>query len=301
MSQTPNSEYSNIVILGAGGVGSYIGAQLSQNTSVTLVSRGAYVDMVNNQGLKVSGKVNKRVKAVSVLEAIPQETLLIITTKAYDLREVIKKTRHLYRSDTTVLLLQNGLGNEEIAKEITGSHVEIVRGLTSVGVEHLAPGKIEVKFTGETILPDTVTGRRIARLFTRSGLVTRLTANMRYEVWRKLVMNCVINPLTAILGIPNNLIASDTLKNIRDGIVDECVEVARMEGVKLNLDIKEDITGAAAKYTNISSMYQDLLKGKKTEIDFLNGKICELGRKHDFATPVNDTVSAMIRFLEEKQ
>lgn len=296
------NDYSNVIVLGAGAVGSYIGAQLSKHANVTLVGRRAHVDEINEKGLRVSGIVEGcfKVNAVTTLETVPSNCLLIITTKAYDLAEAVESTYRLYRGDTTILLMQNGLGNEEIVRKITGPDVEIVRALASMGVEYLTSGNIGIKFTGETILPDTITGRRIAQLFTSCGLCVNISNRMSYEVWRKLVMNCVINPLTAIFRVPNDEIIVDTLKEIRAGIVDECIRVAEKEGVVFDSDLSEVITDAAVKYTNYSSMCQDVIKGKKTEIEFLNGKISELGRKHGVATPVNDTVSAMIRFLEEK-
>ena len=296
------SDHSDVIVLGAGAVGSYIGAQLSKHANVTLVGRRAHVEDINEKGLRVLGRVEDcfKVKAVTRLETMPSRCLLIITTKAYDLVEAVESTYHLYHDDTTILLMQNGLGNEEIVRKIIGPDVEIVRALASMGVEYLNSGNIGIKFTGETTLPDTNTGRRIAQLFTSCGLGIHISNRMNYEVWRKLVINCVINPLTAIFRVTNDEIISDTLKEIREGIVDECIMVAEKEGVLLDSDLVEVITNAAAEYTNYSSMCQDVIKGKRTEIEFLNGKISELGRKHGVATPVNDTVSAMIRFLEEK-
>ncbi|TFH14939.1 ketopantoate reductase family protein [Candidatus Bathyarchaeota archaeon] len=296
------SDYRNVIVLGAGAVGSYIGAQLNKHANVTLVGRRAHVDEINEKGLRVSGIVEDcaKVNAITRLETVPSNCLLIITTKAYDLVEAVESTYHLYHDDTTILLLQNGLGNEEIVRKITGPNTEVVRALASMGVEYLNSGYIGVKYTGETILPDTNTGRRIAQLFTSCGLCIHLSNRMNIEIWRKLVMNCVINPLTAVFRVPNDEIISDTLKDVREGIVDECIRVAEKEGVVFDSDLIGVITDAAAKYRNYSSMCQDVIKGKRTEIEFLNGKISELGRKHGVATPVNDTVSAMIRFLEEK-
>lgn len=303
MSQNPVNNYSNVVIMGAGAIGSYIGSQLSKHTDVTLVGRRAHVDAINEKGLTVSGKVEGcyNVNTVTELDSVPSDCLLIITTKAQDLEMTVENTHHHYRDDTTILLLQNGLGNEEVVRNITGPSVEIVRALASMGVEHLKPGSIEVKLRGEITLPDTPTGRHIAQLCTLCDLEARLSNNIYYEIWRKLVMNCVINPLTAIFRVTNKEIAVDTLKKVREDIVEECIKVAEKEQVDLEPELVEVITNAAAKYTNLSSMCQDVIKGRRTEIEFLNGKISELGRKHGVATPVNDTVSAMVRFLEEKK
>ena len=162
------SDYSNVIVLGAGAVGSYIGAQLSKHANVTLVGRRAHVDEINEKGLRVSGIVEDcfKINATTTLETMPSNCLFIITTKAYDLSETVESTYHLYRDDATILLMQNGLGNEEIVRKITGPDVEIVRALTSMGIEYINPGNIKVEFTGETILPDTITGRQIAQLFT---------------------------------------------------------------------------------------------------------------------------------------
>jgi len=291
----------NIIILGAGAIGSYLGAMLSRNNYVTLVGRKPHVDAINRQGLRVTGTLNGifQVKAVSQLENISPRSLIIITTKAHNLEETVMSTRDIYQDDTSILLIQNGYGNEDIVKGLTDA--EIIRGLISTGVEYIEPGSIDVKYTGEIFLPDTQEGGTITDLFNASGISVRVSENMERDIWRKLIMNCVINPLTTILGVPNNEIAVDSLKQLRDGIVNECIQVATKKGVFIDSQIADEITEAAVKYTNLSSMYQDILKGNKTEIDFLNGKISEMGREHGVPTPINDTITALIRFMEEKK
>jgi 2-dehydropantoate 2-reductase len=124
---------------------------------------------------------------------------------------------------------------------------------------------------------------------------------MDIEVWRKLTMNCVINPLTALFRVPNTEIAVEGLREIRRSIVDECIRVAEREGVILEGDLEGEISRAAASYSNISSMCQDIMRGRRTEIGFLNGKVSELGRRHGVATPVNDVLTSLIRFMEGKE
>jgi len=121
---------------------------------------------------------------------------------------------------------------------------------------------------------------------------------MDVEIWRKLTLNCVINPLTALFRVPNKEIAHDSLREIRRGIVDECIRVAKEEGVVLDPSLQEEVNTATISYSNKSSMCQDIIKGRKTEIDFLNGKISELGQRHGVPTPVNDVLTALIRFME---
>jgi 2-dehydropantoate 2-reductase len=123
---------------------------------------------------------------------------------------------------------------------------------------------------------------------------------MESEIWNKLVVNCVVNPLTAILQVRDTEIAADSLKRLRHRIVEECVEVGKREGITFQPNLKESIDKDLTKYSNFSSMCQDIMKGKRTEIDFLNGKIVELGQKHNIHTPVNEAMICLIRFLEER-
>lgn len=303
MTENESTGFSNVIVLGAGAIGSYYGSLLSRAADVLLVGRERHVDAIKAGGLEVSGAIREvfDVKASTSLKSIPRSSLLLVTTKAYDLAEAIKGVRRLLAPDTTVLVLQNGLGNEAIAGDLIGQRAVVVRGLASSGVEFLKPGKIEVKLAGETVLPRTPTGVRIKHLFDSCGLETRLTDMMDYEIWRKLALNCVINPLTALFRVPNKEIAADSLERVRHGIVDECVMVAREEGVALNPALADEVTEAAASYSNLSSMCQDVIRRRRTEIDFLNGKIAELGRKHGIPTPVNDVLSALIRFMEGKK
>jgi 2-dehydropantoate 2-reductase len=298
-------DFQQVVVLGAGGIGSYYGALLSEKVDVLLVGRGEHVEAINSRGLEIKGLYEGgfKISATTTISetGIGAKALILITTKAYDLKASILGIRESLRSDTTLLLLQNGYGNKDLVEGILGAGVMVVRGLVSTGVEFLKPGIIDVKFTGEAVLPESPTGRRIKELFESCGLETRLAKDMDYEVWKKLCINCVINPLTAILRVPNNRIAVESLEWARQRIVEECREVAEREGVILEEDLAERITRAAALYSNMSSMYQDILKGGRTEIDFLNGKITELGAKHGVETTVNRVMVALIKYMEGRR
>ncbi len=125
---------------------------------------------------------------MSQLENVPPKSLIIITTKAHNLEETILSTRDMYDTDTSLLIIQNGYGNEDIVKGLTDT--EVIRGLVSTGVEYIEPGCIDVKFTGEIVLPDTQEGGRITDLFKASGISVRVSENMERDIWRKLIMNC---------------------------------------------------------------------------------------------------------------
>ncbi|HUS79220.1 MAG TPA: ketopantoate reductase family protein [Patescibacteria group bacterium] len=297
-----SGSFSKAFILGAGAVGSYYGAALSRGVDVALIGRESHVDAIKEYGLTVSGKFEGvfRVGASTEIEEIPENALIILTTKAYDAEGAIKGVKALLKPDTTILVLQNGLGNEGIVRGVVGPEVRVIRGITSVGAEFLAPSRIDVKLIGETIMPDDEVGRDVKALFDACGVEVRLSGEMDYEIWRKLALNCVLNPLTTIFRVPNNEVAVDSLRGVRDAILDECVKVAERECVTFEPDLAQKITDVIGRYSNISSMCQDILKGKRTEIDFLNGMVCELGRRHGVPTPVNDTVVSLIKFMEGK-
>lgn len=291
--------FNKIFILGAGAIGSSYGALLSRKNDVTLIGNEAHVEAINSKGLTLSGDVQERffIKAETKIEEIPKNTLFLLTTKAHDSARAINGIKDLLKNDTVFMILQNGLGNKELVKGIVRDEVEVVRGLVKIAAEFLEPGRITF-WNGETILEQTETGDRIAALFNESGLKASVSDEMDREIWNKLVVNCVANPLTAILQVRDNEIAAASLKRLRHGIVEECVAVGKCEGIAFQPALKEFIDKHISKYTNLSSMCQDIMKGKKTEIDFLNGKIVELGRKHNIPTPINEAMTCLVKFLE---
>ncbi|MFQ6073683.1 MAG: ketopantoate reductase family protein [Candidatus Bathyarchaeia archaeon] len=294
--------FQKVFVLGAGAIGSTYGALLSRRNDVTLIGRKAHVDAINKNGLTLTGDVNGRfsVKAETTIKEIPSDTLILLTTKAYDAAGAVTGIKPLLRKDTVILVLQNGLGIKETVEKVVEGKAEVVRGLVTLAAEFFEPGKISF-WQGETILESTQTSERIAQVFNESGLKTKISDEMKEEIWKKLIVNCVANPLTAILQARNNEIMVDSLKKVRHRIIQECIAVGRAEGIRLESDLEECIERKIAGYTNYSSMCQDIMKHKKTEIDFLNAKIVELGRKHDISTPVNEALADLIRFLEARR
>lgn len=291
--------FQRIVILGAGAIGSTYGAALSQQHNVLLIGRGKHVDVINSEGLIMEGDFagTHRPSAATILNEIPPETLLIVTTKAYDVAPSLQAIQAIVRKDTVVLLLQNGLGIIPLAKRVLKGQGVVVRGLTTMAAELLTPGHIKT-WRGETILGSNKTSKRIAHLFNETGLPVRISNIFENELWKKLVMNCVINPLTAILRVRNKEIGVTTLAPIRHAIIRECMAISAAEGVELRMDLISVIDKMIPRYTNRSSMYQDVMRGKQTEIDFINGKVVELGKRHDIPTPMNHCLTQLVKFQE---
>jgi 2-dehydropantoate 2-reductase len=292
--------FKKIFILGAGAIGSSCGAIISRKNDVVLIANKPHADAINARGLVVKGDINElvRVKADTRIREIPESSLIVLTTKVYDSEKALAGIKKFLKSDTVILILQNGIGNEEIVRRVVGNKVEIVRGVLHMGAEFLKPGKVRI-MKGWITVADTKTGREIAKLFNESGLKT-MVVDIKKDAWKKLTINCVINPLTAILQVRDYQIVVPDLYELRDGIIKECSKVARAEGIVFEEGLRNAIDKEILGLGNYSSMHQDLMKGKRTEIDFLNGKIVEFGKKHNIPTPINETLVAIIKFLEEK-
>jgi 2-dehydropantoate 2-reductase len=293
--------FDKIFILGAGAVGSVVGALLSKKNDVTLIGSKAHVDAVNSHGLSVSGDVNEifRLHAATQIQEIPQKTLILLTTKAHDSEEAMRGIDKLLRKDTVILILQNGLGNEEVVKRAVGGEAKVLRGITTMAVEFFKAGEVKY-WNGDITVQNGVAANEVANILNECGLKTSRCENIKDRIWSKVVVNSVVNPLTAIFRVRNFEIGTQTLAPVRHQIVRECIQVANAESINLPEDLEKEIDKDIAGYTNLSSMCQDIMKGKRTEIDFLNGKIVELGAKHRIPTPGNETLVNFIKFLEEK-
>ena len=294
--------FNRIFVLGSGAVGSTFGALLSRREDVTLIGRKAHVDAINSNGLFLYGEFEGKynVKADTEIREIPSNSLVVLSTKVTGSERAIEGIRHLVKKDTIMLLVQNGLGIEEIVKRILPDH-EVIRAVATLGAEFLEPGKISNVVLIRIDLEKSRSSEKIAALLKDCGLVAEISDNINIQVWTKLTINSVLNPLTAIFQVRGNEIITDALKPVRHGIVDECLGVAEAEGIEIDPTIKEMIDEGVSNFFNYSSMCQDMFKKKKTEIDFLNGKVVELGKKHNIPTPFNMSMVSFIKFLERRR
>jgi len=294
--------FQKIFILGAGAVGSCYGALLSGANDVTLIGRLPHVDAIRSGGLVLDGDIKGRfhLKAESSISDIPAGSLILLTMKAQDAGKACEALRPMLRGDTVLLALQNGLGIKELVQRAIAGKARVARGLVLMAAEFFEPGKITY-WRGPTILEKTEIGMEIQALFEGSGLQTEVASDIRAQEWNKLVINCIVNPISAILRVRDHEAAAPALSGTRHAIIRECASVAEAEGVHLDGRLEEDMELRIKSYRNYSSMYQDMAKGKATEIGFLNAKIVELGREHGIDAPVNGALTELIRFMEAKR
>jgi 2-dehydropantoate 2-reductase len=301
-----------IAIIGAGAMGSLYGGYLSRaGEEVYLVDIWKeHVDEINSQGLSIQekdGEIRLHPKAFMNPEDIGTVDLAIVFVKSFLTERAMEKNVALLGQDTIVMSLQNGYGNiDQIAEYVRVDN--IIAGTTAQGASMLSPGHIRHAGSGDTHIGwvrDGDEGRinEIAGMLRRAGFPTEVSANVMELIWSKLIINVGINALTALLRVKNGeLLRIDETKELMRMAVLEAVEVAYAAGVEFDAEemVRKVMEIAYATGENSSSMLQDILNKRKTEIDTINGAIVEEGRKHSVGTPVNSVLTKLVRSLEKR-
>jgi 2-dehydropantoate 2-reductase len=181
---------------------------------------------------------------------------------------------------------------------VVGDRCAVLRGVTDFGAIFVGPGIVTLKAHGPTSIEAGPRSEQLAELLTRCRLRGRVSRDIARDVWRKLIVNCVINPLTAMTGMEVGWTADERLDPLKRQIVAECLAVAARDGVVFEGDFTRMMNDTYRPSRNLSSMYQDLRKGRRTEIDHLNGAVVALGRHHGIACPVNEGLVAIIKAME---
>jgi len=298
-----------ILILGAGAVGLPVAAKLSAHAEVYAVCRKRYADAIAAAGFVITGIWGEGTYHFPCGESAPAGPwdYIIIATKSAATREICESYQHLF-GDAEVVSLQNGIGNEEVIREYTG---RVIGAMIITGFEWRADNAVHVSVDGgETVFgrfPDgsDAAVRTLADLFSSAGMRSLASPAVRSAVWSKAFYSCSLNPLGAVLGCPYGDLLKTPAWNIITEIVCEAFAVATAEGVALPQKSAEEyleflqnekIPPTAGHY---SSMYQDIVGGRRTEVDYINGTIVRLGEKHGIETPVNRTIVNLTHFKEE--
>ena len=291
-----------IVVLGGGAIGSVYAAKLAAHHPVTLIARPAHAEAINRDGLVVTGREagRYRLRAATSVERIAAGTLILLTTKVTHSRQAVAPLAGQVRADTVILCVQNGLGSEDIVKDAVDGRCLVLRAITQFGAIFQEPGVVDFTAAGATLVEPSARSAESAALLSGAGLAGRVSDNIKREIWRKLIFNCVINPITAIVGSEVGGIADPKLDPWKQLVVDECLQVAAADGVTFDIDFVPTIAEVFGGARTFASMRQDLLKGKQTEIDHMNGAVVALGRRFGIACPVNAALVATIKAMEAR-
>jgi len=291
-----------IIVLGAGAIGSTYGARLSAHHDVTLIGGAAHVDAIQRDGLVMEGQTagTFHLPSFTTVPAIEPGTLILLTAKVNNNIACVKPIVPMLPSDVTIVCVQNGLYSENLVKDLVGDRALVLRAITQVGGVLVRPGVVDNTVAGYTLLESHEQSPKIAAALTDAGLDGRIVADIKKEMWRKAIFNCVINPTTTLIGSEVGGIVNPALNGLKQQIIDECLAVAKADGVTFDEDFVALIDRVFAGARTIASMRQDLIKGRKTEIDHMNGAVADLGVKFGIPTPVNAAMATMIRYLETK-
>lgn len=300
-----------IAIIGAGAMGSLYGGYLSKaGNEVYLVDIWKeHIEKINYDGLKIiEGNKEVVAKPIAVTESkgIGIVDLVIIFVKSIHTKGAMENNIPLIGLDTMVLSLQNGYGNAEDIEEFVKKD-NIIIGTTAHGATMLEAGKIKHAGKGKTYIGNLMgyNDENVAELrdvLTEAGFETIVSDNVMKLIWSKLLVNVGINALTGILEIRNGeLLDYEETKEILTLAVSEAVQVAN--GLGLDFNTEEVIVNvmdiAKATAENKSSMLQDILNNRKTEIDKINGAIVREGGKLGIETTANLTLTDLIKIKEE--
>lgn len=297
--QSAGSEM-DIVVFGAGSLGSLLGGLLARVHEVTLVGRDPHMRRVRESGLHITGQIDERVALEARTDARGVDSdLALVTVKSYDTPGAVSglaSGRH-----GAVCSLQNGLGNEEQLAE--GLDAPIVGGVTTYGADLAEAGEVRLTGQGTVTLGrfrggDASLLSSIAAAFEAAEVAVETTDDVRSRLWSKLAINAAINPLTALSRRRNGAIAEEPLSSVAAGAAREVEAVAMANGVDLAgpqlLSRVRSVAEATAD--NRSSMLQDVLADRRTEIDAINGAVVD--RAGAVPVPINDTLAGLIRGWE---
>jgi len=299
-----------ILMVGAGSVGGFFGAQLAKaNLLVSFLLRPKTLAAVKQNGLTIRSAQRSftvHPPAAADPRELPKPDLIILSVKAYDLDEVLTQIEPVMTNRTVILTLQNGVDTEDriVARFhrdcVVGGIAYIYSKIAEPGViDHYKRGTVAI---GELMGYQSARLLAIADLFKQAGIPCQLTEDVRRSKWEKMCWNCVFNPLTVLIDdkVAKALDHPEMLRVIHQ-IVGEVVAVAATVKVPLAADMADKVVRWTQEIRDIhTSMYDDWKAGRPTEIDFLNGYVAKIGREFGIPTPLNDMLTAVIKAVTER-
>jgi 2-dehydropantoate 2-reductase len=225
----------------------------------------------------------------------------IVLVKSWQTRRVARQLAECLSDDGLAVTLQNGLGNYEILEETLGPN-RVALGSTTAGATLLGPGLVKAGGEGLISIQSHPRLASVEKALRSAGFKVDVVADANSLVWGKLVINSAINPLTALLRVPNGeLLKRPAARALMRALAEETAAVALAEKVMLTFrDPAAQVEAVARRTaTNYSSMFQDVRRGAPTEIEAICGAVTRTGRSHGIATPINDACWQLVQALTQ--
>ena len=298
-----------VAVMGAGAVGCYYGAMLARaGHDVVLVARQQHVQAIATHGLRLqTAQFDAQVRLAASVDAraVQGADVVLFCVKSTDTESAGACVLPFLKADALVVCLQNGVDNADRLRGVLPMH-DVAAAVVYVATEMAGPGHVKHNGRGELVIaPSTsasVSSQALAKALVAAGVPTEISNNVRGALWAKLTLNCAYNAVSAITQLPyGKTVAGVGIDEVTRDLVAECLAVAAAEGV----DIPGDIDAAVRKIaqtmqSQYSSTAQDLARGRRTEIDYLNGFVVRRGEALGVATPVNRAMWALVKLLESK-
>jgi 2-dehydropantoate 2-reductase len=306
---------SNIAVVGAGALGSWFGGILARaGVKVTLIGRSAHVDAINRDGLLFQGLDGEQripVPATTDISAVRDAGLILFCVKSLDTETAAAAVAPYLASDAVILSLQNGVDNSERIALHAGN--EVIPVLVYAAANIPAPGRVRHTGGGNIVIGRLKNFRgggesdrghlnEIAALFADAGVAVKVSEDIEAALWTKLLMNCAYNAISALgRSSYSRMVAVPEVNRLMRDAAGEVAQVAKAKGIRLPGDIIETAMKLAdAMPQTMSSTAQDIARGRPSEIAHLNGYVVREGATLGVATPVNRTLNALIKLLEQQ-
>ena len=297
---------AKIAVMGAGAVGCYYGGMLARaGHDVTLIGRPNHVDAIQRDGLLLdtqSFKEHVRLQASTEPSAVAGATLVLFCVKSTDTESAAAAIRPHLLPGALVLSLQNGVDNA-VRLQAALPAQEVAASVVYVATEMPGPGHVKHNGRGELVIAASTTTADAAALLVAAGVPTDISSNVEGALWAKLILNCAYNALSAITQQPyGQLVQGEGVQDVIRDLVNECLAVAQADGITVPGDVWQAVERIAQTMPQqLSSTAQDLARGKRSEIDHLNGYVLRRGEVLGIATPVNRVMHTLVKLLEESR
>ncbi len=285
---------------------------------MSLVGRAPHIAAIRDRGLQIQGiwgeHLIDNLGTCTTSAEVPRQNLdlVLITTKSYDTEHAAREILPLLSEKTLVISVQNGLGNVEAISRVVGGH-RAAGARVIFGVEAVAPGRVEITVYADKVMlgspADGVDYKRIeetAGAFTRAGIPTEATREIDKFIWGKVLYNCCLNALSALLEVAYGELGKHVeTREIMASVIGEIFAVARRKGIGLAWTSPPEYQKLLLQrlipdtYSHHASMLQDMSRGKRTEIDSMNGAITRLGEELGVPTPVNRMLTQLVKAKEQ--
>jgi 2-dehydropantoate 2-reductase len=307
---TQPEAWPRVAVVGAGAVGGYFGGIMARSgASVVMIGRPAFAEAVNAKGLFLdTAKFQEtvRVEASTELSAVRGADIVLFCVKTTDTAATARELATLLSPAAVVVSLQNGVDNVEQIRLASG--IDAVGTVVYVGADAPEPGRVRLLGRGDLVIgPETERNLRLAAQFERCGVPCRVSNNIEGELWTKFVINCALNAVSALGHAKyGRIAASADGRQLLRSIVEEMMAVAT--AANLTLPGMKNSEAAYGMVMNIatqmpeqlSSTGQDLRRGKRTEIDSLNGYVARRGAELGVPTPVNQALYTLVKLAESQ-